>query len=267
MKRFFILFCLLLSFFSCTQKRTEASPDDISLARIYLNGKLKIGVNGPFAPLFFMEGERYVGFDIDVLDEVCAILDVEPEYIEINWEDKDRLLNTGKIDVLASGFSKTAERMKRYAMTDPILQNLQCVVVRKDEKRYKTADDIKDCIVACQYGGSAESLITSKIKNGDRIALKLFPSVFSAFLSLDKHDIDAVIGDFVVINYVFQKNKAKNFKVLNFAFQNEYYVYAFRKKDIALTNAVNDVLKQMAEDGILEKITRKWFNSDISLIR
>lgn len=268
MKRVLVLLLTILILISCQKRYNQVSEDDISLAKVYLNGKLRIGVNGPFAPLFFMQNRESVGYDVDVLNEVCAVLDVQPEYVQMLWGEKDELLENGTIDMIASGFSRTTDRVGKYKMSIPILQNLQCVIVRNDDTRhFDSIESLSDTTLGCEAGSTAENYIKDMIKKGSTIKLASFDSNFIALSNLQDKKIDAVIGDIVFIAYELQKSNIKNLTVLNFALQNEYYVYAFRKNDNALVTAVNEVLKEMAEDGVLSKITTKWFGSDISLIR
>ena len=64
MKRLFLVLFFLLALFSCRRAGTANNIDDISLAKVYLAGKLKVGVDIPFAPLAFMEQNEYVGYDM-----------------------------------------------------------------------------------------------------------------------------------------------------------------------------------------------------------
>lgn len=267
MKRFIAVLCSLVCFSACSIGKKDNKSDDISLAKVYLHEKLKVGIEVPFAPLVFVDRGNYTGFDVEVINEICAILDVEPEYVEINWDDKDIYLNSGKIDLLASGFSKTPERIGKYGMSNPVIQNMQCVIVRNQERRFENFDSLKGCSIGVQQGGTGEAFLTDKINNGFNAEVKTFSSMFSALAELRENKIDAIIGDFIVATYILRRNSITDVKILDFAVQNEFYVYAFRKEDITLVNAVNEALAQMAEDGVLGQITKRWFKNNISLIR
>ena len=76
MKRLFLVLFFLLALFSCRRAGTANNIDDISLAKVYLAGKLKVGVDIPFAPLAFMEQNEYVGYDIDVIN-MCRLIGIK----------------------------------------------------------------------------------------------------------------------------------------------------------------------------------------------
>ena len=42
----------------------------------------------------------------------------------------------------------------------------------------------------------------------------------------------------------------------------DYYVYAFKKGNLALKNEVEKNLLKLEQQGTLEKISRKWFGAD-----
>lgn len=267
MKKFFLAFVFILTLFSCNKTSAEDDVNDTSLAKVYLAEKLKIGVNGPFAPIYYMDKKKRVGYDIDLLNEVCAILDVTPEYIDIDWDEKDKLLATGEIDMIASAFSKTSEREKEYGMSLPIIKNAQCIVVRAGEKRFKTFNDLETFSVACSVGSTAEDYVHRKVKSGFAFRVMSYKDINAAFIDLKAYEVDAVLIDIIVANYFITSEQKEYYKILPLAILPEEYVFAFRKEDKALKDAVNSALKIMAEDGTLPKITKKWFTIDISLIR
>lgn len=267
MRKLLFLLSTLSLLVACGKNATANDIDDTSLAKVYLAGEMKIGISVPFPPLAFAEGGEYKGYDIDILNEVCTILEIDAKFIEIDWDKKDELLASGEIDALASGFSKTPERESEYGMTVPIIQNVQCIVVRKGDDRFLDFESLKTYSVGCQIGSSAESYVQNKILNGFEIRIQSYPDVSTALAGLKNNLVDAVIADLVVVNYTLQKNRLSSLKILPTALQNEQYVYAFRKEDKALIHEVNRTLAQMAEDGVLGQITKKWFTNDISLIR
>ena len=46
----------------------------------------------------------------------------------------------------------------------------------------------------------------------------------------------------------------------------EAYGVAFRKNDLKLRDAVQEILVEMSKDGTVEAISRKWFGRDIAVI-
>ena len=80
-------------------------------------------------------------------------------------------------------------------------------------------------------------------------------------MDLDTKASDAVLMDDVVANYLIEQNN-KDYVVLSDFLYAEDYAIAFRKGDDALTEAVNEALRELKADGTLEEISTKWFGSD-----
>ena len=86
-----------------------------------------------------------------------------------------------------------------------------------------------------------------------------------ALMDLDNKGVDGVVMDVIVANYYITAKQA-NYRVLEEQLAPEYYAIGFRKADVALTEAVNGLLKELAADGTLAKISTEWFGQDISIV-
>ena len=71
--------------------------------------------------------------------------------------------------------------------------------------------------------------------------------------------------DVIVANYYIAK-KGANYRVLDEQLAPEQYAVGFRKADVALTDAVNAKLQEMAKDGKLAAISTEWFASDVTIV-
>ncbi|MBQ7611988.1 MAG: amino acid ABC transporter substrate-binding protein [Spirochaetaceae bacterium] len=266
MKRYVHLLLLLVLSFTACQKQ-EVGLDDISLSRLYLNGSIKIGLDVPYQPLAYVKDGYFVGFDIDVIDEICAVLDLTPEYIAIDWGKKDELLENGDIDIIASGFSKTPEREPYYGMSEPYIPNVLCIVVRSNETRFTDFQSLNGMRVGFMRGSTAQDYLEMHQDESFSIESRPYATLNEALQNLSSMAVDAVLGDMIVVSYLTNVENRTNLKILPVALSREYFVYGFRKNDKALLNAFNESLRQLARDDILAKITRKWFKNDISLLR
>ena len=77
----------------------------------------------------FDENGDLSGIDVDILRAALQRLGYEPVFERISWKDKDSLLESGDIDMLASCFSMTG-REERYRWAGPYMRSRQvaCVV-------------------------------------------------------------------------------------------------------------------------------------------
>ena len=72
--------------------------------------------------------------------------------------------------------------------------------------------------------------------------------------------------DFVVANYLASTGERK-LMFLPEKLAEEEYAVGFRKEDVSLRNEVQNILGDMKEDGTLAKISEKWFESDVTIVK
>lgn len=245
----------------------SALAEDTSLTDLVARGKLVLGFDASFPPMGFQdENGDYVGFDLDTAKEVCTRLGVELVLQPIDWSAKDLELNSGNIDCIWNGMTATPERAESMSLSINYLNNAQIVCVLADSG-IETLADLAGKTVAVQSGSAGVDAINA---NPDfKASLAGDPVEYAdyamALMDLDNKGVDAVVIDIVVANYYIAA-KGAAYKVLDEQLSPEYYAIGFRKADVALTEAVNAALKDMAADGSLAEISTKWFGSDITIV-
>jgi polar amino acid transport system substrate-binding protein len=243
----------------------EASGDN-SLKAIVDKGQFVLGLDDAFPPMGFRDANNeIVGYDIDLAKEAARRLNIKLVLQPIDWNAKEQELNTGKIDCIWNGFTMTEEREQAMAFTKPYLKNAQVVVVRKDSA-YKTLADLKGKSVGLQAGSSAAGALEDA--KDFRASIKQvveFKDNLTALMDLEIKGVDAVVMDLLVANDNINRS-GKAYRILDEALAPENYGVGFRKGDLALRDAVQKVLEDMAKDGTVATITTKWFGSDISVI-
>ena len=260
------ILALVLALVLCTASFAAIAEDD-SLQKVLDKKQMILGFDASFPPMGFTdENGGYVGFDIDVAKEVASRLGVELVLQPIDWSAKDLELNSGNIDCIWNGMTVTPERQESMSLSIPYLNNAQVLVVLADSS-VKTIADMAGKTLALQSGSSAADAVAA---NADLLAsLKGAPVEYAdnalALLDLDNGGVDAVAMDVIVANYYIAK-KGANYRVLDEQLAPEQYAVGFRKADVALTEAVNEKLFEMAKDGKLAEISTEWFASDVTIV-
>lgn len=267
-KRLIALMVAVLTVLSLTACGSKNEGSDSSLKYIKDNKKLILGLDDSFAPMGFRDSSgNIVGFDIDLATAVCEKLGVELVLQPIDWKTKEVELNTKNIDCIWNGFSVTDERLQNLTMSMPYMDNSISLVV-VNGSQIKTMADMAGKKLAVQSGSSAEEALNEeenkafKDSLGEVISLSDYTT---ALLDLETGSSDAVLMDSVMANYMINE-LGKNYVVLDDSLVAEEYAVGFRKGDEALCKAVEDAFKELKKDGTLEKISKKWFGSDITTI-
>lgn len=230
-----------------------------------LPDKIVIGLDDNFPPMGFRdESGNLVGFDIDLAQEASKRLGIPVEFKPIDWDSKEAALKSKQVDLLWNGLTITDERAKQIAFSKPYMHNQQLLVVRADSP-IANREGLAGKILGTQEGSSS---IEALEKNADfqksLAEVNKYGDFVNAFMDLEIGRIDGVLVDSVVGRYYMTK-KPGQFKVIDDKMGDEQFGVGLRKEDTLLQDKLNDVLKQMSEDGTMTKLSQKWFNEDITI--
>ena len=71
-----------------------------------------MGTNAEFPPFEYREGEKVVGFDVEIAKKIAEKLGAELQIEDMTFDGLIPALEAGKIDFIAAGMSITEERKK-----------------------------------------------------------------------------------------------------------------------------------------------------------
>ena len=217
-----------------------------------------VGFDAEFPPYGYMDDKGdYVGFDLDLAQEVCNRKGWELKKQPIDWDAKDMELSSGSIDCIWNGFTIQG-REDAYEWTIPYVDNSQVFVVKTDSGINAPADlagknvgvQKDSSALAALEGDSADLAATFK-------ELTQYADYNTGFMDLEAGAIDALAIDIGVANYQIAK-KGDGYKVLDEQLASEQYGVGFLKGNTALRDEVEAVLKEMADDGTILKIAKNY---------
>ncbi len=241
---------------------------DGSLGYIQEKGTLVLGLDASFPPMGYEDEDgEIVGYDIDLAEEVCKRLGVTLVKQPIDWAAKELELSSKNIDVIWNGMSITPERQEGMALTQAYLNNQIVLLVKGDE--YQTKEDLLGQVIGTQSGSFAEEVLETYEDYADYYAgladVMAYEDYLTAILDLQNGQIQGILIDLVVANYLMANLDDDSLRTID-SFEDDLYAAGFRKEDVELRDAVDQILVEMAEDGTIAAIAEKWFGEDISLI-
>lgn len=247
-----------------------ASATDSSLTDVQMKEKLILGLDPTFAPMGYTDDNgEIVGFDIDVAREVCLRLGVELVCQPINWADKEIELNEKNIDCIWNGLSISPERLESMLISVPYMSNAMVLVVRADSG-IETKADLEGRKLGLQKGSTADDALAEdrrfKASLGDD-NIQYFSSNGDALQALQQGSLDAVLMDLVVAEHYINTAAGEKLALLEEKLMPEEYGIGFRKNDTALADKVNEILFMLDDEGILERISEKWFGHDLTTVK
>lgn len=244
---------------SDTTATQDAASGDATLGRTTFT----VGFDAEFPPYGYQDDNgEYVGFDLDLAEEVCKRNGWELLKKPIDWDSKDLELGSETIDCIWNGFTING-REDDYTWTEPYVDNSQVFVVGADSGISSKAD-LAGKTVAVQADSSALAALTGDDADEENKALKdtfaelmEVPDYNTAFMNLEAGAVDAIAMDIGVAKYQLE-SRGDAYVILDDVLAAEEYGVGFKLGNTELRDAVQNTLNDMAADGTFTKIAEKW---------
>ena len=218
----------------------------------YTNGTLTMATNAEFEPWEYKEGDNIVGIDADMAKAICDKMGYDLKIDDMAFESILAAVSSGKAEFGAAGMTVTDERKQSVDFTDSYATGIQSVIV-KEGSSIKSIDDLKGKKIGVQLATTGD--IYAKDDFGEE-NVEEYNKGADAVMALTSGKIDAVIID---------NQPAKSFvettdglQILDTDYVQEDYAAAIQKGNTDLLNAVNGALKELKEDGTIQKILDKY---------
>ncbi len=227
-----------------------------------------VGFDAEYPPYGYMaEDGSYVGFDLDLAQEVCNRNGWELIKQPIDWNSKDMELNSGTIDCIWNGFTMTG-REDEYTFSEPYVDNSIVFVVMSDSD-IQTKEDLAGKVVVTQADSSALAALTNTEDNDENLALAASFAALeqvadynTAFMELESGVVDAIAVDIGVAQYQLT-SRGDTFRQLEEPLSTEQYAIGFKLGNTELRDQVQATLDEMLADGTFDEIVANY--SDYNL--
>lgn len=254
-----LLLSLLAGILGCSAKNEDGvGQENTDVEKTFI-----VGFDAEFPPYGYKDDNGdYVGFDLDLAEEVCKRNHWRLVKQPIKWASKDMELSSGTIDCLWNGFTMNG-REQQYTWSSAYVDNSQVVVVKANSS-VKKLEDLAGKVVIVQSDSSALAAFTGEnAESRNKELASRFASLQqvadynSAFMNLEAGAADAICLDIGVANYEV-KSRGQKFVILDERVSSENYGIGFKKGNTKLRDEVEDALKKMYDDGTFAKIAQKW---------
>lgn len=239
------------------KEKVESSNVDPSFEKVKSSGVLVVGHVPIFPPMVFVDkNNERVGFDVDLVTEVCSRLGLRLETREIEWANKEEELNSGNIDCIWNGMSVDSARARAMNLSDPYLMNRVVFVVKDSSLSH--LDSIKGKRIGVQKASTAQLLLDKSEVGESAKEIVLIRNLIPEIEALDSGTVDAIYVDEVFAKY-WNHSHGMAYTILEEGLYDEFYAVGFRKKDKSLRDTVNSILNELKRDGKFVDISVKWF--------
>ena len=174
----------------------HAATDD-SLARIQQKGTLVMGNSPNYPPYEFTTNvngkEQVVGMDIEIGKQIAKDLGVKLVVKRMDFDSLLVALETGKVDMILSGFSPTAERKQHVDFSNTYYTSKQDIIILKTDKGlYSDRKSFNDKKVGAVVGSIAYNLVKQQMPGAKVVGMQ---NASDLVLALKAHKIDGIVKD------------------------------------------------------------------------
>ena len=199
------------------------------------------------------ESGKWIGFDAEMAEAFAHSLDVEVEFVEIEWDNKALELSSGAIDCVWNGMTLTDEVKSAMDCSKPYCNNAQIVIVPSDKAdQYQTVESLKDLKFAVEAGSAGEA----EAKNN---GLNYTPvqSQANALMEVAAGTSDAAIIDSLMAAAMVGEGTSYENLTYTVGLNNEEYGVGFRKGS-DLVPLLNKYFQVADTDGTMKAIAEKY---------
>ncbi len=277
MKKFLALFLVAallcttaIAFAGCGEKEDSSAASDKATAdsatgdsasgdsaNTGSKGELHMATNAAFEPYEYKEGDEIIGIDAEIAQAICDKLGYTLVIDDMEFDAIITAVSTGKADFGMAGMTVTDERKKSVDFTDPYTNAIQAIIVNDGEDTVKTKADLDGKTIGVQLGTTGD-IYVSDPENVKDAKVERFSKGADAVLALTQKKVDAVVIDNEPAKKFVEQNPGT--KILDEPFENEEYAICL-KQGSDLTEEFNKALKELKDDGTVQKIIDKYIKA------
>jgi polar amino acid transport system substrate-binding protein len=158
--------------------------------------EITIATTNDYPPYqFYDENNVLVGWEYDVVRDICALINCTPVFEQTSWEGMLIAVSNGEFDIASGGITYTAERDEILDFTILFHTYAERLLVVEGENRFTDSASLialGDFSVGTQTG-TTNALTAEALYGADHV--KLYDSFGPAVQALISGDVDAVVID------------------------------------------------------------------------
>ncbi|AKB19282.1 MULTISPECIES: basic amino acid ABC transporter substrate-binding protein [unclassified Methanosarcina] len=216
-----------------------------------------VGTEAQFPPFEIVNSNgNIIGFDVDLMNAIAEDQGFKVEYLDQDFAGLIPALQTGNVDIIASGMTITDEREEEVDFSEPYINAGLALAVLIGNEDIQSVDDLKGKTVAVQTGSTGFLKAEELQKAGIIAEIKDFPHVNEAIEELKIGGADAMVNDLPVTE-AFIAAQPDVIKIVGEPLNSEDYGFAVRTGNTELLIKINAGLENVKASGKYDELLTK----------
>ena len=235
-----------------------AAAADSALRHVLATGTLRVASCLSFTPFGFTNPQGQPdGYDVDIAKELAKDMGVKLEVVDTTSSNRIPNLQTNKVDVVFCNFTRTMERAKEIAFTDPYVVATEGLLVRAGSG-VTSLESMKGRTIAVVKGSTNADVLRER---GIDVKVAEFDSSQAAVLAVKQGQADAMVEDSNYLQYQAKLNPGLQVVTSNLV-PLEYNAFGVKQGDQVWVDYLNQFLFDLSSSGKNLELYRKWFGVD-----
>ena len=244
-----------------TKTTADQSPAPV-LDRIVKKGELVVGTAGSMPPLNMTtkEGE-IIGFEMDIARYIATGMDVKLKMETMPFSELLPALESGKIDMILSGMTITANRNLKVAFVGPYFTSGKAFLTKdKNIAAAKEGSEINspDRTLVALKGSTSQAFVEEIITQANLVTTDNYDEAVAMVL---KDQADALVADYAICAVSVMRYPDEGLISIFTKLTYEPIGIAVPAGDPLLVNWVENFLRNLVGSGRMEALEAYWLKN------
>ncbi len=219
---------------------------------------LVVGTSADYEPFEYVDEDgNYIGFDIELMEEVAARLDMELEWQDIAFDGLIGSLQSDKIDAIIAAMSATPEREEQVDFTDPYFIGADAIIVAEgSDIAISKNEDMVGHTVGVQTGTIQEEWVDENID----AEVSRYERAEQAIMDLKSGRIEIVAMDYYAATSFIEQGGIE--LALKTEFSGEHMSIAVKEGNTELRDKIDAVIDELQAEGFVEDLALKYLSGE-----
>ncbi|MBL3285199.1 ABC transporter substrate-binding protein [Rickettsiales endosymbiont of Paramecium tredecaurelia] len=208
-------------------------------------------------PYEYLENEKIVGFDVDLINAIAQKLDKQVEWVSMPFSNLLPALENKMVDVIVAGFSYSQERADRVSLSDTYHKTNIYLLSDATGGDISSLDNLRNKKIGATLG-TIWTAIAQSIALTHKAFVVVVDNMHDLMRALDNKNINVAVMEKAQAEYIAKHhNNSRKIRSTSIDTLITEYVIA-TPKNSTLNKKINRILEQLESSGYLHELKIKW---------